>query len=130
MQTHFYSTAIGYWVAIGEVSPEQLAAYPEDTTQVPERPHDWSNWDPENSVWVEDTEKRDALRAAAIRAEVQHRLTTEVDPIVTNPLRFGELTEEERTALSDYRRALLDITGQPTFPESVEWPTRPGDSNG
>ena len=43
----------------------------------------------------------------------EHRnilLQTEVDPIVTNPLRWADLSEEEKQQYTDYRRYLLDYT--------------------
>ncbi len=33
-----------------------------------------------------------------------------VDPLITNPLRWSELSEEEKQAVTDYRRYLLDYT--------------------
>jgi len=45
-----------------------------------------------------------------VRAERDRLLTTEVDPMVTNPLRWADLTAEQQTAWTNYRRALLDIT--------------------
>lgn len=36
-------------------------------------------------------------------------LTNNVDPIVTNPLRWNDLTEEKQQEWKDYRQALLDL---------------------
>ena len=36
-----------------------------------------------------------------------------------------DVPEATRLAWQDYRQALRDITGQPGFPEQVEWPTAP-----
>jgi hypothetical protein len=52
----------------------------------------------------------------AVREIRNEKLQTEVDPIVTNPLRWGELSPEQQQAYSNYRRALLDITEDPAFP--------------
>ena len=55
-----------------------------------------------------------------VRAERDRLLATEVDPIVTNPLRWADLTAEQQTAWTNYRRALLDITT--TYPNpSYVW---------
>jgi len=35
------------------------------------------------------------------------------------------LTEEQKEAWATYRQALRDITKQPGFPESIEWPSTP-----
>ncbi len=35
------------------------------------------------------------------------------------------ITPEKKQEWVDYRQALRDITSQPTFPDSVVWPTKP-----
>lgn len=52
-------------------------------------------------------------------------LATQVDPVVSNPLRWGDLSEEQQQAWATYRRALLDITTQAGFPHEVTWPVAP-----
>ena len=63
--------------------------------------------------------------AAEVRFERNRRLREDVDPVVMNSLRWGDLTDEQRQAWADYRRALLDVTDQAGFPETIVWPTRP-----
>ena len=63
--------------------------------------------------------------SAEVRLERNRRLREEVDPMVMNSLRWGDLTDEQRQAWVDYRRALLDVTEQQGFPEIVVWPTIP-----
>lgn len=46
-------------------------------------------------------------------------LTDEVDPIVTNPLRWESMTPEEQKSWSDYRQALLDLPS--TSNATLEW---------
>lgn len=60
-----------------------------------------------------------------VRLERNRRLQEEVDPMVMNSLRWGDLTDGQRQAWADYRRALLDVTDQEGFPDNVVWPTRP-----
>jgi len=67
----------------------------------------------------------DAQAAASVRAQRESLLAREVDPIVSNPLRWADLTTEQQNAWSAYRTALLDITDQSGFPHSVTWPTKP-----
>lgn len=65
-------------------------------------------------------------------------LTTEVDPLVSNPLRWADLSEPQQQAWAAYRRELLDITV--TYPNpsyvwnernqqydeiGVAWPVKP-----
>ena len=70
-------------------------------------------------------EELDAALAASIRGQRNNLLRTEVDPLVTNPLRWAELTEAQQAAWTQYRRDLLDITAQAGFPTEVVWPTKP-----
>lgn len=53
------------------------------------------------------------------------KLVVEVDPIVSNPLRWGDLSEQEQTEVSAYRTALLDVPQQQGFPHTISWPTKP-----
>ena len=66
-----------------------------------------------------------------------------VDPVVSNPLRWNDMTETQQQAWADYRRALLDLPSNPSFPwyntvvttdpvwgarvdiNSFPWPTKP-----
>lgn len=74
----------------------------------------------------------------SVRAKRDHILVTVVDPIVSNPLRWADMSEAQQQAWADYRRALLDITTN--YPEpsyiwneelqsyeevGVEWPVKP-----
>ena len=51
-----------------------------------------------------------------VRKVRNHKLETEVDPIVSNPLRWAEMSPEQQQVYSNYRRALLDMTNNPAFP--------------
>jgi hypothetical protein len=82
--------------------------------------------DPETAAYVPPTqEELDAAAAETVRAERDYKLASEVDPIVSNPLRWADLTAEKQAEWAAYRRALLDITAQPDFPRDVVWPTKP-----
>jgi hypothetical protein len=50
-------------------------------------------------------------------------LRDNVDTI--NPIRYAALTDAQRTELTVYRQALLDIPQQTTWPRDFEWPTKP-----
>jgi hypothetical protein len=67
----------------------------------------------------------DAETAQSVRNERNRRLTSEVDPIVTNPLRWADLTAEKQTEWSTYRTDLLNVPQQSGFPNTVTWPTKP-----
>jgi hypothetical protein len=52
-------------------------------------------------------------------------LFNEVDPIVSNPLRWSDLSQEQQQAWTNYRKELLDLPQQEGFPHEVQWPERP-----
>lgn len=82
--------------------------------------------DPETAAYVPPTQAElDAAAAADVRAQRDFLLATEVDPIVSNPLRWADLSADQQAAWATYRRALLDITAQTGFPHSMTWPTKP-----
>ena len=63
--------------------------------------------------------------AANLRGQRDQRLAEEVDPIVTNPLRWGELTDAKQAEWTQYRTDLLNLPAQEGFPNTVTWPTKP-----
>jgi hypothetical protein len=63
--------------------------------------------------------------AKNIRIQRDMILLNIIDPIISNTLRWNDLTVEKQKEWSDYRRAILDITSQPEFPVNVIWPTKP-----
>ena len=67
----------------------------------------------------------DAKIAANVRRVRNLRLEQEVDPIVSNPLRWAEMTSEEQTTWSQYRTDLLNVPQQSGFPHDVTFPTKP-----
>ena len=67
----------------------------------------------------------DAVTAANVRAERDQILATVVDPFVSNPLRWSDLTSDKQTEWSQYRTNLLNVPQQAGFPNSITWPTEP-----
>lgn len=70
-------------------------------------------------------EELDAEAADEVRGTREMLLAQEVDPLVTNPLRWADLTAAKQAEWTAYRTALLDITDQAGFPHNVTWPTKP-----
>lgn len=64
-------------------------------------------------------------KAKDARTQRNMLLTTTVDPIVTNPLRWAELSTDKQQEWTDYRTALLDVPQQVGFPNAITWPTQP-----
>jgi hypothetical protein len=67
----------------------------------------------------------DAELAASLRAQRDQKLVEEVDPTVTNPLRWAELTDAKQAEWTQYRTDLLNLPEQSGFPNTVTWPTKP-----
>lgn len=70
-------------------------------------------------------EELDESLSLALRYERDAILVEEVDPIVTNPLRWADLTEDKQAEWTQYRTDLLNLTDQSGFPNTVTWPTKP-----
>jgi hypothetical protein len=60
-----------------------------------------------------------------IREQRDEKLLQEVDPVVTNPLRWAELTEDKQAEWTQYRTDLLNLPAQSGFPNTITWPTKP-----
>jgi len=67
----------------------------------------------------------DAKLAVGLRGQRNQKLLAEVDPIVTNPLRWAELSTTQRAEWTQYRTDLLNLPTQSEFPNTVTWPTKP-----
>jgi hypothetical protein len=63
-----------------------------------------------------------AEEARAIRDDI---LKEEVDPIVSNPLRWNSLSDTQQSELVAYREELLNVPQQEGFPTIIEWPVKP-----
>ena len=70
----------------------------------------------------EEYAERKSLLVRVIR---DNKLRAEVDPIVSNAIRFSELSIEKQQEWKDYRTALLNVPQQDGFPLEIEWPTKP-----
>ena len=67
----------------------------------------------------------DEETAANVRAERDNILATVVDPLVSNPLRWAEMTADKQTEWSQYRTDLLNVPQQSGFPNNITWPVKP-----
>ena len=49
----------------------------------------------------------------------------QIDAIVSNPLRWADLSSQVRDDIATYRTALLNVPQQSGFPVNIEWPEVP-----
>ena len=67
----------------------------------------------------------DNIAAHDARVERDLLLANDVDPLVSNPLRWGDLSEDKRLEWSRYRSDLLNVPQQSGFPSAINWPNKP-----
>ena len=67
----------------------------------------------------------DAATASQVRSERDNILVTVVDPLVSNPLRWADLTSDKQAEWSQYRTDLLAVPQQAGFPNNITWPQEP-----
>lgn len=67
----------------------------------------------------------DAATAAQVRSERDNILATVVDPLVSNSLRWADLTAAKQTEWTTYRTDLLSVPQQAGFPNTITWPQEP-----
>lgn len=70
-------------------------------------------------------DKIDTIEGDAVRHQRDTILQYEVDPIITNSLRWAELTTEKQNEWKQYRTDLLNVPQQSGFPHDVTFPTKP-----
>lgn len=76
--------------------------------------------------YVEPTqEELDLETAKIIRMQRNFILVSEVDPIITNILRWEELDPTGQNKWRQYRQELLDVPNQEGFPNGIVWPQNP-----
>jgi len=91
-----------------------------ETPQRPDCYHDWID-----GAWVENTTAKTAALTTEQRGERDKLLTFVVDPIISNPLRWADLTDAKRAEWTQYRTDLLNVPQQSEFPSTINWPTKP-----
>lgn len=124
MEKGFFHPDRGYWQTLTDPSAEVRAAYPEGTVEVVLQPSPLHKMI--SGKWVAPTQAEiDASVAITVRIKRDSLLASEVDPIASNALRWGSLSDAQKQSWADYRQALLDIPQQEGFPHSVVWPDKP-----
>lgn len=88
----------------------------------PERPNYPVDFDYDSEQWVWNVD----ASWDALRYERDRKLTNEVDPIISNSVRFNSMSEEKQQVYLNYRQALLDLPQNTVDPREPVWPTPPG----
>ena len=78
-----------------------------------------------DGVTSQTDHRSEAQKSTDVRMLRNELLVTDVDPIVTNPLRWADLSAEKQQEWTDYRTALLNVPQQAGFPNTITWPTKP-----
>lgn len=79
----------------------------------------------ENNELLAEWAAEEAKAPEYAREERNRILSTEVDPIVSNTLRWNDMTDAKQTEWTNYRQALLDIEDLEGYPDNITWPTKP-----
>ena len=123
METGLYHPDLGYWQTTNTPTPEEMAEYPEGTIEVPVKPTRFHTFN--GTGWDAPTQEfLDEFEGKKVRFK-RNELLQSVDAVVSNPLRWSEMTEPKQAEWTAYRQALLDISDQAGFPHNVTWPTKP-----
>lgn len=88
--------------------------------QPPEKTTGWVNG---KICWVDSIPHLE-LRPSNIRTKRDYLLSN-IDRVVSNPLRYGEFTTEQKAEVAAYRKDLLDVPQQAGFPDDVVFPDIP-----
>ena len=118
MAKYFINTNGDYFEALTDIEADIGTV---EVTQRPSHLHTHAGGD-----WVAPSDAvYDEWKATEVRAERDFLLASKVDKIVSNTLRWDDMSADEQAQWKLYRRALLDITSQAGFPRDVIWPTMP-----
>lgn len=75
------------------------------------RPSGYHVWEADAARWVADTAMIRRVRAQLLAA--------------TDWTQLPDVPEKIKSAYLSYRQALRDISGQPGYPEVIDWPEKP-----
>lgn len=55
----------------------------------------------------------------------RNQLLSQIDALISNPLRWASIDEQEKNAIANYRLSLLAVPQQEGFPDNITWPESP-----
>lgn len=102
----------GSYFENGIVVPKPMENTPYDT------------WDYTTKTWITDLQEQLVGEDREVR-NTRNSLLSEMDIIISNPIRWASMTSEKQAEWIQYRQLLLDIPQQVGFPLNVVFPTTP-----
>lgn len=100
-------------------------------------PYTLTPWDEDNTInneellaligsnfRIQTQEEKDEEATNSMRHQ-RDALLSQMDLILSNPLRWNEMTEVQKNAWAQYRTDLLNVPQQVGFPHDINWPTSP-----
>ena len=102
----------GSYFENGVVVPKPMENTPYDT------------WDYITKTWITDLQEQLAGEDREVRNS-RNSLLSEMDIIISNPIRWASMPPEKQAEWAQYRQLLLDITLQANYPLDVIWPIAP-----
>jgi hypothetical protein len=105
----------------GDFSDEFYYVKNNEIKQYPEKPDYPVNFNIDSEEW----EWNEITSWAILRDMRDNLLIENVDPIVSNPLRWNSMTSEKQTEYTNYRQALLDLPENTEDPRNPIFPTPP-----
>lgn len=87
----------------------------------PDRPDYPCTFDKTSEAWIWNEQ----ASWAQLRYDRDQKLIKEVDPIVSNPLRWAGMSASEQQQYQDYRLALLNLPENTVDPRYPVWPEKP-----
>ena len=88
--------------------------------EFPAKPDYPADFDKASESWVWD----EAMSWGQLRHQ-RDLLLSELDPIVSNPLRWAGFDEAKQSEYTTYRQVLLDLPENTTDPRNPVWPSQP-----
>lgn len=116
---YYNTTTEEYFETIAGDLPEN--EIPSGFKKVKQRPQ-FGEW--QHGLWVVNLERKQEALADEAR-DKRDALLSEMDTIVSNPLRWSSMLSQAQNEWAAYRIALLNVPQQKGFPSVIDWPKPP-----